>query len=549
VGDTHVRILLPQQCDAQDLLLRQRDLAVQRAAFEWVHTPGLPPYCKGVPKSEEFTSRQRDRMALDVMQSILDAATASAKWIRRKPGKISDYSLFYALRRKPAVARRWEQDEEFARQRLDGINPFMISGISELPENFPVTDEALRGVLPDGITLDQLLGEGRLFVTDYAALEDAPVNIGCFLTAPINLFWVDGTGRLMPLAIQLGQSPAEAPVIFTPADPKWVWLTARTFAQEADGNHHEVIDHLTRTHLVMETFWVAASRTLPPQHPLHVLLKPHFTGTIQINDEARTIMVAPGGPIDQTMAVGSEGAFWLIAKEYERWSFSEWNPRAQLAARGVLDPDRLPEFHYRDDSIRLFDAIGTYVKELLAVFYRSNEDIAADYELQSFVAELADEGGGRVRGLPLHDGRLTTVEDLVEILQLILYLVSVEHAAVNNGQYDQFGYIPNTPGALFLPAPKDTSPINEAEFVYYLPMPEGVEAQIGMVGLLSEPTLTPLGNYDDTFFQSSAEARLAIDRFQAAIADIQIDIDRRNKLLAVPYDYLSPAQVGRSIAI
>jgi Lipoxygenase len=549
VPDAPVRIKVPQCCDAHDLLLRQRDLAVQRSQYEWVHTPGLPPYCRGVPACERFTGRQRDRMAFDVIQSVVNAATASVKWIKRKPGKIGDYSLFYPLRRRPAVAARWMQDKEFGRQRLDGINPFMIAAIDEIPDHFPVTDELLGGVLPEGVRLEQLLGEGRLFMTDYSALDDAPSNIGCYLTAPISLFWLDDQRQVMPLAIQLGQSPADAPVIFTPSDPRWVWLTARTFVQEADGNHHEIVDHLTRTHLVMEAFWVAACRTLPPQHPIHALLGPHFMGTIQINDEARTLMVAPGGPIDATMAVGSEGSYWLIAQEYATWSFADWNPRRQLEARGVLDPARLPNFHFRDDAIRLFDAIGVYAAELLAVFYRGDDDVVADHELQDWINELVADDGGRVKGLPLRDGRLVTFSDLIELVQLVLYVVSCEHAAVNNGQYDLFGYIPNTPGALFLPAPTDKSLIDEAEFVYFLPMPDGVEKQIGMVSLLSEPTLTPLGHYDDLFFQCSADARLAVDRFQSALADIQLEIDRRNQSLDVPYSYLSPASVGRSIAI
>lgn len=522
---------------------------MQRAQFEWVHTPGLPPYCKGVPTSERFTARQRDRMTWDVGQTVADMALATVKWLMRKPGKVSDYRLFYPLRRIPSVAQRWTADEEFARQRLDGINPFMITAIDSVPEHFAVTDDSLRGVLPDGTDLGRLLGEGRLFMADYSALADVPVTIGCYLTAAMGMFWLDDRDRLMPLAIQLGQSPAEAPVTFTPADHKWVWLTARTFLQEADGNHHEVIAHLTRTHLVMETFWVAACRTLPPQHPLHELLRPHFTGTIAINEEARTVMLAPGGPIDVSMAVGSEGSWWLIDQAYGSWSFADWNPRREMARRGVLDRDRLPGYHYRDDALALFDVIGAYVTELLAVFYHGDADVVADVELQAWVAELVSDDGGRVKGLPVERGRLATFTQLCEMIQLLVYVVSCEHAAVNNGQYDQFGFIPNTPGALFLPAPTDKSLINEAEFVYFLPMPQGVENQIGMVSLLAEPTLTPLGTYDDDFFQSSPPARLAIDRFQFALSTIQIEIDRRNETLAVPYTYLSPPAVGRSIAI
>ena len=547
--DSRVRIGLPQHATAQDRLLRERALAAQRDQFEWVHLPGLPPFCKGVPPSEQFVARQRDRMRYDLYQSLADAALSSVKWLMRKPGKVRDFSLFYPLRPMPGVAKRWMQDREFARQRLDGINPFMIQALDEVPEHFPVTDEVVRGVMPDGLSLRALEQEGRLFLVDFASLADAPVNVGCDLAAAMGMFWLTEERSLLPLAIQLGQSPAAAPVIFTPADEPWVWTTAKTFLQEADGNHHEVVSHLTRTHLVMETFWVAASRTLPPQHPLYELLRYHFTGTIAINDEARTVMLAAGGPIDSVMAVGAEGAFWLIAQEYGRWSFTEWSPRADLERRGVLDPERLPGYHFRDDALVLFDAIGRYVEGLLGVYYKSDADVRDDEELRAFVEELQGEDAGRVRGLPTTRGRVVRRSQLFELVQLAIYLVSCEHAAVNNGQYEQFGYIPNTPGTLFLPPPKDKALINEAEFVYFLPMPLGVEEQIGMVELLSEPTLTPLGTYDDLFFQGSAEARLAVDRFQVDLSDVTIRFDERNAGLEVPYTYLSPPTVGRSIAI
>ena len=197
----------------------------------------------------------------------------------------------------------------------------------------------------------------------------------------------------------------------------------------------------------------------------------------------------------------------------------------------------------------LFDAIGRYVEGLLGVYYKSDADVRDDEELRAFVEELQGEDAGRVRGLPTTRGRVVRRSQLFELVQLAIYLVSCEHAAVNNGQYEQFGYIPNTPGTLFLPPPKDKALINEAEFVYFLPMPLGVEEQIGMVELLSEPTLTPLGTYDDLFFQGSAEARLAVDRFQVDLSDVTIRFDERNAGLEVPYTYLSPPTVGRSIAI
>ena len=96
---------------------------MQRAQYHWVHTPGLPPYCKGVPEGEQFQGRIRDRMGFEVMQSVANAALSSVKWLKRTPGKVSDYSLFYPLRRKPAVAERWKRDESSPASASTGSTP------------------------------------------------------------------------------------------------------------------------------------------------------------------------------------------------------------------------------------------------------------------------------------------------------------------------------------------------------------------------------------------------------------------------------------------
>ena len=72
--------------------------------------------------------------------------------------------------------------------------------------------------------------------------------MGRFCVAPSALFWVNDQRRLMPLAIQLGQSPKESETIYTPKDDHWTWLMARAFVQSADGTYHEVVAHLLRTH-------------------------------------------------------------------------------------------------------------------------------------------------------------------------------------------------------------------------------------------------------------------------------------------------------------
>ena len=154
-----------------------------------------------------------------------------------------------------------------------------------------------------------------------------------------------------------------------------------------------------------------------------------------------------------------------------------------------------------------------------------------------------------MKGLPVTNGKVAGFADLHEIVRQVIYLVSAEHAAVNNGQYDQFGFIPNTPGAMYLPAPKTKDPSSEALFTYALPPMKAVDEQITLVHLLSEPTITPLGSYPREFFEESKAAALAVDRFRSSLDDITVAIDERNTHIPVPYTNLRPPEVGRSIAI
>lgn len=74
--DAPVQIKIPHCCDLRELLLCQGDLALQHPRYEWVHIPGLPPHCRGVPAGERLTGRRCDRMAFGVIESVADAATA-----------------------------------------------------------------------------------------------------------------------------------------------------------------------------------------------------------------------------------------------------------------------------------------------------------------------------------------------------------------------------------------------------------------------------------------------------------------------------------------
>jgi arachidonate 5-lipoxygenase len=66
----------------------------------------------------------------------------------------------------------------------------------------------------------------------------------------------------------------------------------------------------------------------------------------------------------------------------QRFSFDELDLPLELAERGVDDPDRLPGYFYRDDGLRLWNAISKYCDAMLGLFYADDTDVVTDGELQ-----------------------------------------------------------------------------------------------------------------------------------------------------------------------
>ena len=53
------------------------------------------------------------------------------------------------------IVDHWREDAEFGRQMLNGVCPNLIERCDALPENFPLEEEALQGILKRDMSLDQ----------------------------------------------------------------------------------------------------------------------------------------------------------------------------------------------------------------------------------------------------------------------------------------------------------------------------------------------------------------------------------------------------------
>ncbi len=549
--DVYMAARLPQhERERSRRRIRTQLLEQARSLYQFAPDDGLPAHAREVPADEEFSADKNRRMLWDVVATVAVLGVGVVEQDIDPSRSLKAYDDLFddATVPLPSVSARCASDEEFGRQRLDGVNPFVLRRCSALPDNFPVDQATVAALLPSGQDLATLRDTGRLYLLDLAILDGIVAAPGRFLCAPMCLFHVDAQSRLMPLAIQLGQSPAAGP-IFTPLDDPWLWRTAKAHVQCADAQVQECVSHLLRTHMVMETIAVATHRQLSIAHPLHQLLVPHCRFTLAINRAARDKMLAPGGPIDNTMGVGRDGALALCAKAWKDWSFAQYDLRADLAARGVDDPKLLPGYHYRDDALEVWDAIAEFAGAVLRQFYRGDADVAADSELQAWVRELADSKIGNFRGLADVGDGLASLDRLVRVATTIVFVATAEHSSTNNGQYDMYGYIPNVPGALFAPPPRTKAALSEQSLVEAMPPPATAAEQIGMVHLLSEPTKQPLGRYAPDFFAGNPEIAPIVERFDAALHAIARQIDARNAQLAVPYTYLHPAFLYSSIEI
>ena len=546
--DVYMAASLPQNDARSRQRERQQMLEVARGLYQFQTGDGLPSYVKLLPKDEEFTPEKQRRMLWDIVGTVADLGLAAVDEAFEPHKGLRAYEDMYPLLDKPTVIERFRTDEEFGRQRLAGANPFLIRRCHEIPGHFRVDDAAVAGLIGNGGTLASAIDAGRVYLLDYRVLEGIPVKQGRYVCAPLCLLHVDPRGNLMPLAIQLGQSSDAGPT-FTPRDEFWLWQTVKTHVQCADAQVQEAVSHLLRTHLVMETFAVSVHRQLSAGHPVHQLLLPHMRFTMAINHAARTSMLAPGGPIDKVMALAREGVLALMAKVWNSdWSFAQYDLQADLRARGVDDPQLLPNYHYRDDALPMWSAIEAFVTAILQLFYKGDLDVALDWELQAWARELVDPQLGNIRGFP-GNGRLDTLDQLNRLLTTIIFTASAEHSSTNNGQYDMYGYIPNVPGAMYSAPPTTRQALTEASLVAALPGALTSGEQIAMVHLLSEPTIEPLGSYGPEFFAGTPQVEPLVLKFNRRLDEISRSIEARNSRIAVPYTYLDPRRVYPNVEI
>ncbi|KAI4355473.1 hypothetical protein L6164_004245 [Bauhinia variegata] len=424
----------------------------------------------------------------DVLKSISDQIpTPMLKEIFRTDG---EQSLRFPT---PRIIQEnksaWMTDEEFAREMLAGVNPGLICCLKEFPpkskldpnvygdQTSTITKQHLEINL-DGCTVDEAIRNNRLFILDH---HDAfmpylrRINETSYKAyASRTILFLKEDGTLKPVAIELSlphpdgdKCGAESTVIL-PAEQGvegTIWLLAKAYVSVNDSGYHQLISHWLNTHAVIEPFIIATNRHLSVLHPIHKLLHPHYRDTMNINALARQALINASGIIELTFLPGKY-AIEMSSLVYKNWAFHEQALPVDLIKRGmaVEDPSCphglrlvIEDYPFAVDGLEIWNAIKTWVHDYVSFYYKTDEVVQQDTELQCWWKEIVEVGHGDKKDEPWWF-KMQTRDELVEACTIIIWTASALHASVNFGQYPYGGYIVNRPTLSRRLIPKQGTP-------------------------------------------------------------------------------------------
>nr|WCQ76780.1 LOX4 [Salvia miltiorrhiza] len=458
----------------------------------------------------------------------------------------------------------WRSDEEFGREMLAGINPVIIQCLQAIRNNkLYILDHH-----------DSLMPYLRRINTTAAKT---------YATRTILFLKEDGT--LRPIAIELslphpeGDHYGAVSRVCTPAEDGvegTIWLMAKAYVAVDDSGYHQLISHWLNTHASIEPFIIATNRQLSVLHPIHKLLQPHFRDTMNINALARQALICAGGFVEMTVFPGKY-SLEMSSMVYKDWVFPEQALPGDLIKRGVAIKDSscphgvrllIEDYPFAVDGLEIWGAIKTWVQDYCNLYYKSDEMVQEDPELQAWWTEIREKGHGDKKDEPWWP-TMQSCEELIESCTTIIWVASALHAALNFGQYPYGGYLPNRPATSRRFIPDIGTPAYEemklnpekAYLKTITPQMQGVLG-ISLVEILSRHSSDEiyLGQRDSPEWTADTEARKAFERFgdrlretEQKFIDLNNDKRWRNRSgpVKMPYTLLYPSSeiglTGRGI--
>ncbi|XP_045601793.1 allene oxide synthase-lipoxygenase protein isoform X3 [Procambarus clarkii] len=540
---------LPQ--DDPNLEARRLDIQQKREEYQYDQkVEGGPAQIENLPSDEKFSEEYYWTFATEKMNLL--ARTKLIEWTTSKWNTLEDLKKVYKQSLgEPECIDVWKEDWWFGIQRLQGVNPNIITLCNKIPEKFDVTEDTVKGLLDD-LSLAEALENNKIFICDLEITDNLSCKDDRELASPLALFYLNKQDKLMPIAIQLKQARGHDNPVYTPNDPANTWLVAKMFYNNVEAQHHQALTHLGYTHLLMEGVVICTHRNLSPSHPLFKLMAPHFLFLLAINTRGLEKLVSPGGWVDTCMTQGVKGIFELMRRGFDRWRFDrEGQIEKELESRGVLDKNVLPYYPYRDDGVPLYNAIKKYVTAVVTHHYDTAEKLSEDWELKWWRKELVtarDNNGVGLQNVPGDCDGFNSVDEVIDVVTMIIATCSLGHAAANFQQYEQYAFVPNYPGILMIDVPKEKKDYTEKEIMAMLPDKRMTLDIMVITKLLSSRGTNSLGDFEMQYLYDPVGVKAA-EEFQKDLKRLSLDMKKRNIDRDWKFEWLDPEIVPNSISV
>uniref|UniRef100_A0A0C9S917 Lipoxygenase n=1 Tax=Wollemia nobilis TaxID=56998 RepID=A0A0C9S917_9CONI len=463
----------------------------------------------------------------------------------------------------------WRKDEEFAREMLSGVNPVCIQRLQKFPPRSELDPEIYGPQMSsitasdieksiDGIEIELALEGNKLFILDhhdvfmpYLNRINALDSTKIYATRTILFLKEDGT--MKPVAIELSlpssQKGSWFRKVLTPAEEGVqgaLWQLAKAYVAVNDSGYHQLISHWLKTHAVIEPFVIATNRQLSAMHPVYKLLHPHFRDTMHINALARQILINAGGVLERTVFPGKYAMEMSAVIYKNHWRFDQEGLPADLLKRGVAVENEeepsgvrllIEDYPFAVDGLEIWSAIETWVKEYLSFYYRNDEAVKSDTELQAWWYEIKNVGHGDKKNEAWWY-KMESVEELRKSLTTIIWVASALHAALNFGQYPYAGYMPNRPTVSRRFIPEEGSQefselVDNPDLFFLRTVPNQFQTTLGiaLIEILSRhPTdEVYLGQRAASDWTDDGHVLEAFERFGSRLKEIEKNITERNK--------------------
>ncbi|XP_042371974.1 arachidonate 12-lipoxygenase, 12R-type-like, partial [Plectropomus leopardus] len=194
---------------------RKKELIHKKSLYQWrIMAEGLPhinhfEHASELPTEIRFsksksTEADNTKLITGIELKLKGLLGSNEKWECIEDMK----KIFWCKKTTMSeyVSEHWKEDDFYGSQFLNGVNPNVIKRCSELPPNFPVTEEMVKPFLTEGSSLQKEMEKGNIFLYNQKRMDGIPPRVKngepLHVTAGLCLLYVNPENKFMPIAIQ-----------------------------------------------------------------------------------------------------------------------------------------------------------------------------------------------------------------------------------------------------------------------------------------------------------------------------------------------------------